>query len=70
MQWTHPINAADAAFLKANSECLPKVTIPGPCALHFRGGDAAAITAVAYKDTDLFWADIVEAFTKELSGGC
>ena len=25
------------------------------------------MTALAYKDTDLFWADIVEAFTKELS---
>ncbi len=65
VQWTHPINAADAAFLKANSECLPKVTIPGPCALHFRGGDAA-VTATAYTDVDLFWSDIVEAFTREL----
>ena len=65
VQWTHPINAGDVAFLKANSDHLPKVTIPGPCALHFRGGDAA-ITAVAYQDADLFWSDIVEAFGKEL----
>ena len=65
VQWTHPINAGDVAFLKANSQCLPKITIPGPCALHFRGGDAA-VTAVAYQDVDLFWSDIVEAFTKEL----
>jgi 5-methyltetrahydropteroyltriglutamate--homocysteine methyltransferase len=66
VQWTHPINAADAAFLKANSQLLPKITIPGPCALHFRGGDAA-VTATAYRDVDLFWSDIVEAFTRELS---
>jgi 5-methyltetrahydropteroyltriglutamate--homocysteine methyltransferase len=65
VQWTHPINAADAAFLKANSQLLPKITIPGPCALHFRGGDAA-VTATAYRDVDLFWSDIVEAFTREL----
>jgi 5-methyltetrahydropteroyltriglutamate--homocysteine methyltransferase len=65
VQWTHPINADDVLFLKANSTLLPKVTIPGPCALHFRGGDAA-VTAVAYDDVDTFWADIVEAFTKEL----
>jgi 5-methyltetrahydropteroyltriglutamate--homocysteine methyltransferase len=65
VQWTHPINADDVLFLKANSRLLPKVTIPGPCALHFRGGDAA-VTAVAYDDVDTFWADIVEAFTKEL----
>jgi 5-methyltetrahydropteroyltriglutamate--homocysteine methyltransferase len=65
VQWTHPINADDVLFLKANSTLLPKVTIPGPCALHFRGGDAA-VTATAYADVDTFWADTVEAFTKEL----
>jgi len=27
--WTHPINAPDAAFLKTNSDRVPKVTIPG-----------------------------------------
>jgi 5-methyltetrahydropteroyltriglutamate--homocysteine methyltransferase len=65
VQWTHPINAGDTAFLKANSDRLPKITIPGPCALHFRGGDAA-VTATAYKDVDLFWSDTVEAFGQEL----
>ncbi len=65
VQWTHPINAGDAAFLKANSQALPKITIPGPCALHFRGGDAA-VTASAYQDVEQFWSDIVDAFTKEL----
>jgi 5-methyltetrahydropteroyltriglutamate--homocysteine methyltransferase len=65
LRWTHPINAADAAFLKAHSDRWPKITIPGPCALHFRGGDAA-VTASAYKDVDQFWSDTVEAFTREL----
>ena len=65
VQWTHPINAGDTAFLKANSDRLPKITIPGPCALHFRGGDAA-VTATAYKDVDLFWSDTVAAFGQEL----
>jgi 5-methyltetrahydropteroyltriglutamate--homocysteine methyltransferase len=65
VQWTHPINAPDAAFLKANSKLPPKVTIPGPCALHFRGGDKA-VTASAYKDLDQFWTDTIEAFGKEL----
>jgi 5-methyltetrahydropteroyltriglutamate--homocysteine methyltransferase len=65
VQWTHPINAGDAAFLKAHSARLPKITIPGPCALHFRGGNAA-VTASAYKDVDAFWSDIVDAFGKEL----
>jgi 5-methyltetrahydropteroyltriglutamate--homocysteine methyltransferase len=63
--WTHPINAGDAAFLKVNSGRQPKITIPGPCALHFRGG-TAAVLASAYKDVDQFWSDTVEAFTQEL----
>jgi 5-methyltetrahydropteroyltriglutamate--homocysteine methyltransferase len=45
---------------------LPKITIPGPCALHFRGGDAA-VTASAYADVDQFWNDIVDAFRRELA---
>ncbi|HEV3159081.1 MAG TPA: 5-methyltetrahydropteroyltriglutamate--homocysteine S-methyltransferase [Xanthobacteraceae bacterium] len=73
VQWSHPINAGDAAFLKQHSDRWPKITIPGPCALHFRGGDAA-VTASAYKDVDQFWSDIVDAFTRELhalaAAGC
>jgi methionine synthase II (cobalamin-independent) len=65
VQWTHPINVGDFEFLKANTDLVPKITIPGPCALHFRGGDQA-VTAHAYRDTDTFWSDTVEAFKKEL----
>jgi 5-methyltetrahydropteroyltriglutamate--homocysteine methyltransferase len=65
IRWTHPINVGDLEFLKANTSLLPKITIPGPCALHFRGGDAAVLSH-AYREVDLFWDDIVEAFQKEL----
>jgi len=63
--WKGPIHAADFAFLRRRTNALPKITIPGPCALHFRGGDAA-VTAQAYRDTDEFWNDIVAAFRNEL----
>ncbi len=66
VRWTHPINVADFNFLKSKTKLLPKITIPGPCALHFRGGDAAVL-ASAYRDTGQFWDDTVEAFTKELT---
>ena len=66
VRWTHPINVDDFNFLKARTQLLPKITIPGPCALHFRGGDAAVL-AHAYRDVDQFWDDTVEAFGKELS---
>lgn len=71
--WKGPIHAADFAFLRARTKALPKITIPGPCALHFRGGDAA-VTAHAYRDADQFWDDIVVAFRSELralaAAGC
>jgi 5-methyltetrahydropteroyltriglutamate--homocysteine methyltransferase len=73
IRWTHPINVGDFEFLKANTSLLPKITIPGPCALHFRGGDGAVL-AQAYRQVDLFWDDIVDAFQKELhalaAAGC
>ena len=73
VQWTRSINAADVAFLKQQSDSWPKITIPGPCALHFRGGDAA-VTASAYHDVDQFWSDIVDVFARELhalaAAGC
>jgi len=63
----------DFEFLKANTSLIPKITIPGPCALHFRGGDAAVL-AYAYRAVDAFWEDIVTAFQKELqalsAAGC
>jgi 5-methyltetrahydropteroyltriglutamate--homocysteine methyltransferase len=65
VQWTHPINAGDVHFLKANAQRMPKITIPGPSALHFRGGDAA-VTAHAYSDVEQFWSDTIGAFSKEL----
>jgi 5-methyltetrahydropteroyltriglutamate--homocysteine methyltransferase len=64
--WTKPINVADFKFIEANTRLVPKITIPGPCALHYRGGDAAVL-ASAYKDADQFWDDIVAAFGKELA---
>ncbi|MGB9369383.1 MAG: 5-methyltetrahydropteroyltriglutamate--homocysteine S-methyltransferase [Xanthobacteraceae bacterium] len=71
--WNGPIHAGDFAFLRERTKALPKITIPGPCALHFRGGDAA-VTAHAYRDVDEFWSDIVAAFRSELrslaAAGC
>jgi 5-methyltetrahydropteroyltriglutamate--homocysteine methyltransferase len=63
--WKGPIHAGDFAFLRARTKTLPKITIPGPCALHFRGGDAA-VTQHAYRDMGQFWDDIVAAFQSEL----
>jgi 5-methyltetrahydropteroyltriglutamate--homocysteine methyltransferase len=65
LRWTRPIHVDDFQRLRARTDALPKLTIPGPCAIHFRGGDAA-ITAHAYADVDEFWDDTVAAFRAEL----
>lgn len=71
--WRDPIHVDDfrrleriAGGCEATPRLTPKVTIPGPCALHFRGGDAA-VTASAYVDVEAFWSDIVGAFRAELA---
>jgi 5-methyltetrahydropteroyltriglutamate--homocysteine methyltransferase len=73
VRWNSPIHASDFVFLSACTKALPKITIPGPCALHFRGGDAA-VTKHAYRDVDQFWGDVVAAFQSELrslaAAGC
>jgi 5-methyltetrahydropteroyltriglutamate--homocysteine methyltransferase len=66
LKWTHPIHVDDFNRLKSLTSAVPKITIPGPCALHFRGGDQA-VTAHAYRDVDEFWADTVAAYHQELA---
>jgi len=65
LKWTKPIHVDDFKFLRSLTQAVPKITIPGPCAVHFRGGDAA-VTAHAYGDVDQFWDDTVAAFRCEL----
>ncbi len=43
LNWTKPIHVDDFLLLRGATDALPKITIPGPCALHFRGGDAAVL---------------------------
>lgn len=65
LRWTKPIHAGDFELIRSLTSAIPKITIPGPCALHFRGGDAA-VTAHAYSDVAEFWDDTVAAFRSEL----
>src|SRR5262249_48967921 len=65
VKWTKPIHVDDFRLLRTRTGATPKITIPGPCAVHFRGGDAAVL-AHAYRDVAEFWDDIVAAFRAEL----
>jgi len=61
-----PIQVADFNFLKSATTRTPKVTIPSPTMLHFRGG-REAISREAYPDLEEFFADVAAAYRAELA---
>jgi len=65
MRWRAPIYADHFRFLRSITKRTPKVTVPSPIILHFTSG-SAAIPKSAYPDMGLFWADIVDAYQKEM----
>ena len=50
-------------YLKSVAKMVPKMTIPSPTALHYRGG-RSAIEKSAYADMEPFFADLGKAYTK------
>jgi 5-methyltetrahydropteroyltriglutamate--homocysteine methyltransferase len=62
-----PIFGADFSFLKSVvTTAVPKLTIPSPSMVHYRGGPAAIDKSV-YPDEDEFWADLSAAYAKQVS---
>jgi 5-methyltetrahydropteroyltriglutamate--homocysteine methyltransferase len=60
-----PIQVADFQFLKSVTKRTPKVTIPSPTMLHFRGG-REAISKEAYPDLEAFYDDVAAAYRDEI----
>jgi 5-methyltetrahydropteroyltriglutamate--homocysteine methyltransferase len=65
LKWREPIYADHFRFLRSIITRAPKVTVPSPVILHFTCG-STAICKNAYPDMDLFWADIIDAYQKEM----
>jgi 5-methyltetrahydropteroyltriglutamate--homocysteine methyltransferase len=60
------IQVADFLYLKGRTRRTPKVTIPSPTMLHFRGG-RAGISATHYPELDPdFYDDVADAYGAEL----
>jgi 5-methyltetrahydropteroyltriglutamate--homocysteine methyltransferase len=56
----------DFAFLQQTAtRNVPKLTIPSPSMVHYRGGKAAVDPRV-YPDLDPFWADLVAAYREQV----
>ena len=60
-----PIQVRDFQFLASVTTRTPKVSIPSPTMLHFRGG-RAAISAEAYPDLRPFFDDVAAAYRAEI----
>jgi 5-methyltetrahydropteroyltriglutamate--homocysteine methyltransferase len=55
----------DFTFLKSIVKETPKLTIPSPSMMHYRGG-RAAIDAAVYPDLKEFWHDLGEVYADEV----
>jgi 5-methyltetrahydropteroyltriglutamate--homocysteine methyltransferase len=56
----------DFSFLRSIAgDATPKLTIPSPSMVHYRGGPAAIDPAV-YPDVEQFWADLSAAYAEEV----
>ena len=67
------IQLADFQYLRSQTTRTPKVTIPSPTMLHFRGG-RAGISKEHYPDLEAFYQDVADAYGAELrslaAAGC
>jgi methionine synthase II (cobalamin-independent) len=56
----------DFAMLRDTvTRAIPKLTIPSPSMVHFRGG-RAAIDPTVYPELDAFWSDLTAAYAEEV----
>ncbi len=55
----------DFKFLKSVARAMPKITIPSPTIVHFRGG-REAIDAQAYPQMDAFYRDLAQVYRAEI----
>lgn len=68
-----PIFVEHFRFLKRIAKVTPKITIPSPSILHFRGG-RAAIDLASYPDLESFFSDLAAVYRAEIrdlgAAGC
>ncbi len=73
LRHSRPIQVADYRFVADHTTRTPKVCIPSPTMVHFRGG-RAAIDIHSYPEMDGFFADLAAAYREELgqlyAAGC
>jgi 5-methyltetrahydropteroyltriglutamate--homocysteine methyltransferase len=67
LTWPGPVNVDNYKFIADTAPSgLPKITLPGPCYIHFRSG-RDNISRDVYPGLDEFWKDLVDAYVKEIT---
>jgi 5-methyltetrahydropteroyltriglutamate--homocysteine methyltransferase len=61
----HPIQVDDYRFVARHTALTPKVAIPSPTMVHFRGG-RGGIDIESYPDLDLFFDDLAQCYRDEI----
>lgn len=61
-----PIFVEDFKFLRSISRVVPKITVPSPSVLHFRGG-REGIDAAAYPELEAFYRDLAQVYREEIA---
>ena len=61
-----PIFGEAFSFLKSVTKLTPKLTIPSPSMVHYRGG-RAAIDEKIYPDIDSFYRDLAAVYAREIA---
>jgi len=59
------IFADDFAFLRSTTTGTPKLTLPSPSMVHYRGG-RAAIDPTVYPDIEEFWRDLEKVYADQI----
>jgi methionine synthase II (cobalamin-independent) len=62
----HCIFGEDFRFLQSVARGIPKLTIPSPSMMHYRGG-RSVIDATVYPDIEQFWRDLSRVYADELA---
>jgi 5-methyltetrahydropteroyltriglutamate--homocysteine methyltransferase len=61
-----PIFVEDFRYLASIAQAMPKITIPSPTIMHFRGG-REAIDETAYPNMETFYDDLARVYREEIA---
>lgn len=61
----HTIFERDFLFLEKNTTSVPKLTMPSPSMVHYRGG-RASIDRQIYPELEEFWSDLSAAYAEQI----